>query len=381
MNSYWYQKIYDCLLKDLGFSAYANVDFLNDPPYYKFQLLSPKDREVTSMRRMVFFDQEPFYFHLMGSYIKHMEDTDESRWLLNGPLADIMVTSEISNEIKSFCSTKGMKSVYYFFHALAASDWYRNYWKQDINVNIDHEYLFISYQHTVNTLRLHRVDFLCRLLDQGILDQGLISFKTPGIDKMSEFVHDAVWYTKESRALFDRYKEKIDKNLYIDTDNPTGVLSTTIDIENSQKAFLQVVTETSFSHNKLHLTEKIFKPIVAKQPFLLLASVGNLEYFKNYGFKTFSDYWDESYDKISDPGQRVQAVVKILKDLSLKSRHDLIEMKKDMIPILEHNWNHFYYDLKHIVASEFIDNIKIAFGKGVPVSDQKYQDFYKLITF
>ena len=42
-----------------------------------------------------------------------------------------------------------------------------------------------------------------------------------------------------------------------------------------------IVTETIFYDNKLHFTEKVFKPIVARRPFFLVGAPGNLAYLKS----------------------------------------------------------------------------------------------------
>jgi hypothetical protein len=206
-----------------------------------------------------------------------------------------------------------------------------------------------------------------------------VSFKKP--DDTDTIVNNTKGFTDESRDIYERNKHRL-TNLYIDTQNPVGSLSTSINVPESQRAFVQVVTETVYFAEKLHLTEKVFKPIVCKQPFLLLAARGNLAYFRDYGFKTFGEFWDESYDDISDPGQRVQAVVDIIDGLSKIPRDELIDMKKSMIPILEHNFNHFYYEFKDIISREFEDNIKAAFAStSIKVPPERWDRLAKALRF
>jgi hypothetical protein len=68
---------------------------------------------------------------------------------------------------------------------------------------------------------------------------------------------------------------------------------------------------------------------------------GNLEYLRSYGFKTFSKYWDESYDTIADPIARMQAVTGVLKNICNMSSEEQQAMLLDIQPILEHNYNLF----------------------------------------
>ena len=379
--NYWYRNIYNGFLKDLNFVTYVNDEFLATAPFYRFSLISDPSLSLTSSRIITFFDQEPLDGRLIKPIVKNRTNNDpNSRWLNQSlDFNSFIVTSEKSSAFDSFAKVIRFKSIYYFFHAAAAIDWYRNYWKNNIEIQSSHEYLFVSYQHIVNPRRSHRIDFLSRIYEKDLFHRGLVSFKHPGSEKLENIIESTEEYTKDSYEIFQQHKHKF-TDLYIDTRDPHGALSTTVDVANSQRAFVQVITETVFYPKKLHLTEKIFKPIVCKQPFLLLGGVGNLKYFQDYGFKTFGDYWDEGYDNITDPGERVAAVVKILEDLSRLSDRQRAEIIKDMSLILEHNWNHFYYDLKHIVAQEFVNNVKLAFSN-LKVSDQQYRQLYKILTY
>jgi hypothetical protein len=64
----------------------------------------------------------------------------------------------------------------------------------------------------------------------------------------------------------------------------------------AQDSLVYVPTETVYFGRRLHITEKTFKAIALEMPFVLVATVGSLEYMKEYGFQTFADIFDESYD-------------------------------------------------------------------------------------
>ena len=136
-------------------------------------------------------------------------------------------------------------------------------------------------------------------------------------------------------------------------------------VKQTQESFVYLVTETCFWETKCHLTEKIFKPIVSRMPFLLVGPAHNLKYLRSYGFKTFSDFWDESYDDIEDPIQRLSAVCNILKKICSYSLDELESLLLTMIPILEHNYNlfnseafvdHCWDELKTNLANSFDPN-------------------------
>ena len=102
-------------------------------------------------------------------------------------------------------------------------------------------------------------------------------------------------------------------------------------------------TETVYFGRRLHITEKTFKAIALEMPFVLVAPAHSLEYLREYGFKTFASVFDESYDKETDDFVRVEKVTKLLKDLDNLSVKERQEIHRACLPIVEHNYNHFYY--------------------------------------
>lgn len=110
----------------------------------------------------------------------------------------------------------------------------------------------------------------------------------------------------------------------------------------SQQAFVHVVTETVFDYPTIFVSEKTYKPIINKRPFILVASPGCLKNLKDNGFKTFDYYWNESYDSIVDPTQRMLAIVELVNSLCHKSVQELQDICQDMAPILEYNFNYYH---------------------------------------
>ena len=132
----------------------------------------------------------------------------------------------------------------------------------------------------------------------------------------------------------------------------------------TNKCFLNVVTETCFYQGFNHLTEKVFKPIVMMQPFLLVSTAGSLAYLRQYGFKTFGDWIDESYDSIKNPFRRLDAIAAELEKITALTPEQQRAMYNEMLPVLEHNRNHFYNGLYDIVNKEMWDNFDKIMKKG-----------------
>ena len=179
-------------------------------------------------------------------------------------------------------------------------------------------------------------------------------------------------YARQATACLDHVQAsfplRIDHRARKEIPNGSPTLGA---IPQCMESFLHVVTETCFWEDKEHLTEKIFKPIVARQPFVLLGCAGNLQYLKDYGFRTFDRWWDESYDSIADPVQRLEAVVKIVRDICQRSTHELEAMLADMSAVLEYNLSRFYsQNLLDQVWLELAANLSRAIKEPPPAISQ-----------
>ena len=105
------------------------------------------------------------------------------------------------------------------------------------------------------------------------------------------------------------------------------------------QSFASLVCETNYEYPWGQLSEKTINPIRFENAFILLAGPGSLELAKQWGFKTFSQWWDESYDTIIDPCQRMDAVLSVVDTITNYTFEELTEIKKEMAPTLLHNRN------------------------------------------
>ncbi len=108
-------------------------------------------------------------------------------------------------------------------------------------------------------------------------------------------------------------------------------------------SMIDVVCDTIMMSSPLtpdhQTTEKPFRSICMFKPWLYLGCPGGLAYIRDLGFQTFGDYWDESYDLISDPDVRYQAVINIINQID-RDAHFSRKMP-DIDKILLHNYNHY----------------------------------------
>lgn len=338
-------------------------------------------------RKIFLFDQEPVISNLLQPYLN---------FFLKSSIPSIFATSEKSSIVDDICKQYNFYSLYYFFHGFAALDWYRGYYALNYNKSIVKPYKhdFISFNRIINNDRSYRIYFLSQLVNQNLLKNGLVSFGvTDDTDiiwqdetsdpnsKLSEHakIHIEAHLTNINKLIIDQpyIHGNASANIprSIDSWMPDDKKPAEID------SFWHIVTETVFYYDKLHLTEKIFKPIVSKQPFMLLAAPGNLKYLQSYGFKSFDGIIDESYDLIQDNDQRIEAVVKQLAwycGLSAKEKTDVM---RALEPIVLHNFHHFYGEFKHIITRELLDNTKTLFQTiGYDDSHIKYNNIHHVLT-
>ena len=107
-----------------------------------------------------------------------------------------------------------------------------------------------------------------------------------------------------------------------------------------EKSFVYVITETVSEYPYPYLSEKTWKTILCKIPFMIVGSQHSLKQLKEFGFKTFDNWWDESYDNLPTTKERISHIVKNLEILSKLGLNELKQIKKSMIPVLVHNYEH-----------------------------------------
>jgi hypothetical protein len=114
--------------------------------------------------------------------------------------------------------------------------------------------------------------------------------------------------------------------------------------------FCDVVTESRFAQFTGNYSEKTHQPMFYKKPFILVAPPRTLELLHNQGYKTFSDFWDESYDTCDNHNDRLIKIFELIETLESKSMAELEEMYLEMQPILDHNLTHLSARLSSIYS-------------------------------
>jgi hypothetical protein len=219
----------------------------------------------------------------------------------------------------------------------------------------EYEKKFLSFN---GLWRPHRGAIVNLLSALGVLDKGFVSYNSKGSymngNDTYEFLQQFLGYNTEVKNLLENTENalrKLDK-LIIDIDetssvNAANILATDKDLyENS---YFSVVTETSiplkpFSHHFESntdtgriLSEKIFKPVALRHPFLVVSNPKTLDLFRSLGYKTFSPLIDESYDDVDDTAQRLLMIAKEVKRLCELTPDELAYFLTEAKKICDYN--------------------------------------------
>jgi hypothetical protein len=285
------------------------------------------------------------------------------------------------DEAQSYISNKLPKDKYYIvdsnIYLSTISDIYTLDWFLEEGMINSHNYLhknindlgYISEYIELNELdRFRNNKFLCfnrnvdkrhriSLLHEYIINNysdSYFTFLLKTENYSTPYLLDSIEFTKEA------YNSHIP--IELDTHNTKnkhnfGVMNT-----NKKELFLNscinLVTESSFDNNELFISEKIIKPIINYQPFIVFSSVGYLKRLKTHGFKTFSDIWDESYDTITDSKQRFFTLLKLIREINSKSIEEVNDIYKRCLDICIFNKNHFYSQKKDTMSDILKDIVE-----------------------
>lgn len=331
-------------------------------------------------RTVIMHDQEPLNFDFYNSnYIDHnieawlvnnmsgmqkylINDAVRQRWIGKnlafirdgGTVYDrnILVHSELNSpEVEKYRNV-GFADVYWWSHAIIARDWYR-YAELDPRLEFFPEQFeldFNIYNRAWSGSREYRLKFVDMLLDQKLVNHCNLGFSPRDGD-----VHylDHQYKNPKLRPCHDLS--------VLPLNAAHSWASANYSAEDYQRCWFDVVLETVFDDSRLHLTEKILRPIACGKPFILVAPAGSLALLKRYGFKTFGEFIDESYDQEPDPVLRLEMIVRTMKQISAMSQTQRLQITHLSAQLARLNRQRFFsLEFFTDVMTELSDNIEKA---------------------
>lgn len=255
-----------------------------------------------------------------------------------------------SAEVKKYQDSQYI-DVYYWSHAIIALDWFRyarhTYQKKQATRP------FLIYNRAWSGTREYRLKFAEYLLRLGLEHSCRMSLNPVepelGIHYELHKFSNPDW---RPNYVLENHFPKNDAESHYSAD---------FDIKDYESTDIEVVLETLFDDSRLHLTEKTLRPIACAQPFILASTHGSLEYLRSYGFKTFGHIWDERYDLVEDPVERLTQIADLMKQISTWLPQVRERKMAQAQAIADYNRRHFFsQEFFNLITNE----LKINLSKG-----------------
>jgi hypothetical protein len=199
------------------------------------------------------------------------------------------------------------------------------------------------------------------LLANNLLDDGFVSFGNYVLwnpdDHLMEIVQDYE-HIKENLHLLP-----LNINSTAERPNPADIQPQ--DIEFFDNSYFSIVAETAYYQTNVYgptisiekdifPSEKIYKPIMMKHPFILMGRPYFLETLRSHGYKTFHPFIDESYDAVEDDAERMRLIFNEISRLSSMTDDQYREWMQQVKPIVEHNKRHMQTNSEYRVTKDVL---------------------------
>lgn len=193
-----------------------------------------------------------------------------------------------------------------------------------------------------------RFDFYCQLLNHGLLDNFYYTFACESFngsysDLVTTIMSDDIkkWVTGLPYKL-PKISDGYEHPHY--PHDLKGYLNSSL---------IHVSLETDPKGNSF-LTEKTYRAMYYKKPFILVSQYKGLEFLKAEGYKTFEPYIDETYDTYEVYEDRVNAVIQEISRLNSLPIHELENIVEKCKEIVEHNFNKLFENIHRKIPENFL---------------------------
>ena len=193
--------------------------------------------------------------------------------------------------------------------------WFFMYNKhKDNKLHFDHSNKKYDFLYLNKQPREHRVKLYSKLLDKGVLQNSLY---TNWPDRKLSPEYELPWAQD-----YPRYG--MDQDIFEKPYNDTAC---------------SIISETNDTDYEVFMTEKIWKPIIAQQFFIVHGNYLYLQKLRELGFKTFNNYFEEAYDLDKDPDVRINTIVDVCDRLRDAPWQDMYLQSK---ALRQYNFDNFF---------------------------------------
>lgn len=214
--------------------------------------------------------------------------------------------------------------------------------------------------------RNHRMYVLCQLQQNKLLDSGMVTlWPDRVVDALTDHtqvvaddpvpaglhlrtthpptrVNDDLILSPEQASVFhglhhDIYRTRTHPLI---TKGPNDA-STRYQPEFLQHALWNLVTESIGEYPHSYHSEKTWKAVLTKRPFILLGGTNSLKDFKDLGFETFDRWINEDYDQQTTFADRADRAIKALAPFCAMDSAQLQDFYEQIMPVVEYNFEHY----------------------------------------
>lgn len=228
------------------------------------------------------------------------------------------------------------KFTHIMFNSLFINYWGR--WENEemiFNKNPTHHYLSLS-RHDKFSRRF--INY--QLHKNNLFSKGLVSHVRIPFDSTDSYSYQIkMLQTRKDFSLSDYLDFGYRKHI-LDSDAPVNNPKISDYLKLADKVCFELVIECQIEEYLLP-SEKVYKPLLGKTPFLYLGSPYILKYIKTLGFESFDIIFDESYDTELIFYDRVSIIIENMKRLCDLSLTDCAKYVSLADEICEFNHKHF----------------------------------------
>lgn len=215
---------------------------------------------------------------------------------------------------------------------------FRTYSKNNFDyynyVNVNKDSLYVTMNGNPRPNRCMLIDGIYK---HNMQDFGFISWVSPERVEGYKFSY----FDNSLLSLDEYYNDKASQD-----NTPLQYVTSLIDI----------IGESADTDDKtmMSLTEKFFRAIIYKKPFLIVSNKGSHQELEKRGFKLFHDFFDYSFDDYKNMEDRIES---ILNQIKFYKDHDYTELAKKTRRKTEYNYQKLLSILndKDYIPEEFWD--------------------------
>lgn len=193
--------------------------------------------------------------------------------------------------------------------------------------------------------RTHRPAFVALLSAHGLLEHGYVSLaehSDPGYSFTWELCWDQITRFHPDMRSLDKTAIFNSTPLTVDGLDPR-INPPWADQKSNwmyRDSYFSIVSETNYyAPETRFLTEKTFKTVLHRHPFILLSRPYTLALFKEKGYQTFHPLINEAYDQELDDDKRMQMVLKETQRLCSLTAGELAEFRAATALICDYNYS------------------------------------------